>query len=79
MQRRDSLGETTKIPRLSTVSTRRFKSRRSQSSTSSISDVFACEAVSEDHSDRSVSGMKLRSENEEIATKSGTPRSERLT
>ena len=62
MQRRDSLGETTKVPRLSTGSTRRFKSRRSQSSISSISDVFACEAASEDHSDLSVSRMKLKSE-----------------
>ena len=40
MQWRDSLGETTKIPRLSTGSTRRFKSQRSQSSISSISEVF---------------------------------------
>ena len=31
MQRRDSLGQTTKIPRLRTGFTRRFKSRRSQS------------------------------------------------
>ena len=36
--------------------------RRSQSSISSISDVFACEATSEYHGDISVSGMKLRSE-----------------
>ena len=43
-------------------STRRFKSQRSQSSISSISDVFAGEATSEGHSDLSVSGMKLRSE-----------------
>ena len=62
MQRRDSLGETSKIPRLSTGSTRRFKSRRSQSSIGSITDVFACEASSEGHSDLSVNGMKLRSE-----------------
>ena len=46
MQRRDSLGETTKIPRLSTRNTRRFKSRRNQSSISSISDISACEAAS---------------------------------
>ena len=39
-----------------------FKSRLSQSSISSTSDVFACEATSKDHSDLSVSGMKLRSE-----------------
>ena len=31
-------------------STRRFKSRRSQSSISSNSDVFACEAAGEGHS-----------------------------
>ena len=62
MQRRDSLRETTKIPRLSTGSTRRFRSLRSQSSISSITDVFACEAASEGHSDLSVSGMNLRSE-----------------
>ena len=41
---------------------RRFKSRRSQSSISSISDVFACGATSEGHSDVSVRGMQLRSE-----------------
>ena len=62
MLRRDSVGETTKIPRLSTGSKRRFKSRRSQSSINSLSDVFAGEVVSEVHSDLSVSGMKLRSE-----------------
>ena len=48
---RDSLGETNKIPRLSVGSTRRFKSRCSQSSISSISEVFACDAASEGHSD----------------------------
>ena len=63
MQRRNSLGETTKMPRLSTGSTRRLKSRRSQSSVSSISDVFACEPMNEGHGDLSVRGMKLRSEN----------------
>ena len=62
IQRRDSLGEVTKIFRMSTGSTRRFKSRRSQSSISSITDVLACEAASEGHSDLSVSGLKLRSE-----------------
>ena len=41
MQRRDSLGLTTRIPRLSTGSTRKFKTRRRQSSFSSVSDVFA--------------------------------------
>ena len=59
MQRRESLGETTRIPRLSAGSTRRFKSRGSQSSIGRISDVFACEAASEGHSDLSVTGMKL--------------------
>ena len=58
MQRRGSLGETTKIPRMSTGSVGRFKSRRSQSSISSNFDVFACGATSEGHSDLSVSGMK---------------------
>ena len=62
MQRRDSLGEVTKIPRLSTGNTRRFKSRRSQSSIGSITDAFACEAVSKGHSDLLVSGRKVRSE-----------------
>ena len=62
MQRRESLGEVTKIPRLSTGSTQRFKSRRSQSSISSIKDVFACEAASEGHGDLSASGMKLGSQ-----------------
>ena len=62
MQRRDSPGELTKIPKLSTGSTRRFRSRRSQPSISSITDVFAGEAASEGSSDFSVSGMKLRSE-----------------
>ena len=62
MRRRNSLGETTKIPRLSTGSTRRLKSRRSQSSISSVSDVFAGETASEGHCDLSVSGMKLKSE-----------------
>ena len=40
MQRRDSLGSTTKIPRLSKGSTRKFKTRRSRSSFSSASDFF---------------------------------------
>ena len=62
MQRKNSLGETTKVLRLSVGSTRRFKSRRSQSSTSSISDIFDCGATSESHSELSVSGMKVISE-----------------
>ena len=41
MQRRDSLGLTTKIPRLTKGSTRKFKTRLSQFSFSSVSDVFA--------------------------------------
>ena len=61
-QRRDLPGEATKVPRLSTGSTRRFKSRRIQPSIGSITDVFACGAASEGHSDFSVSGRKLRSE-----------------
>ena len=68
MQRRDSITtkiprlSTTKIPRLSTGSTQRFKSQSSESSISTISGVFACEATSEGHSDLSVSGKKLRSD-----------------
>ena len=62
MQRRDSLEEANKTPRLTTGSTRRFKSRRSQSSTGSNSDVFACEAASKGHSDLSVNGRKLGNE-----------------
>ena len=62
MQRRDSLGSTTKIPRLSKGSTRKFKTRRSQSSFSSASDVFAENESTKDQPDLSVSGMRLRSE-----------------
>ena len=62
MQRRDSLGSTTKIPRLSKGSTRKFKTRRSQSSFSSASDVFAETESTKGQPDLSVSGMKLRSE-----------------
>ena len=62
MQRIDSLGWTTKIPRLSKGSTRKFKTRRSQSSFSSVSDVFADNESSKGQADLSVSGMKLRSE-----------------
>ena len=62
MQRRDSLGTTTKIPRLSTVTTQKFKTRRSQSTISSISEVFADEATTKGQAGLSVSGMKLRSE-----------------
>ena len=62
MQRRDSLGSTTKIPKLSKGSTRKFKTRRSQSSFSSASDVFAENESSEGQPDLSVSEMKLRSE-----------------
>ena len=62
MQRRDSLGSTTKIPRLSKGSTRKFKTRRSQSSFSSASDVFAENESTKGQTDLSVSEMKLRSE-----------------
>ena len=62
MQRRDSLGLTTKIPRLSKGSTRKFKTRRSQSSFSSASYVFAETESTKGQPDLSVSEMKLRSE-----------------
>ena len=62
MQRRDSLGSTTKIPRLSMGSTRKFKTRRSQSSFSSASEVFAETESTKGQPDLSVSEMKLRSE-----------------
>ena len=62
LQRRSSLVVTTKIPRLSTGTTRKFKRRRSRSTISSVSDVFADEATTRDQAGLSVSGMKLRSE-----------------
>ena len=62
MQRRDSLGLTPKIPRLSKGSTRKFKTRRSQSSFSSVSDVFADNESTTGQADLSVSRIKLRSE-----------------
>ena len=62
MQRRDSLGSTTKIPRLSKGSTQKFKTRRSQSSFSSASDVLAENELTKGQADLSVSEMKLRSE-----------------
>ena len=62
MQRSDSLGSTTKIPRLSKGSTRKFKTRRSQSSFSSASDVFAETESTKGQPDLSVSEMKLRTE-----------------
>ena len=62
MQRRDSLGSTTKIPRLSKGSTQKFKTRRSLSSFSSASDVFAENESTKGQADLSVSEMKLRSE-----------------
>ena len=61
MQRRDSLRLTTKIPRLSKGSTRKFKIRRSQSSFSSASDVFAENESTKGQPDLSVSEMRLRS------------------
>ena len=62
MQRRDSLGSTTKIPKLSKGSTRKFKTRRSQTSFSSASDAFAEDESTKGQPDLSVSEMKLRSE-----------------
>ena len=62
MQRRDSLGSTTKIPRLSKGSTRKFRTRRSQTSFSCASDAFAEDESTKGQPDLSVSEMKLRSE-----------------
>ena len=62
MQRTDSLGVTTKIPRLSTGTTREFKTQRSRSTNSSVSDVFADEATTRSQAGLSMRGMKLRSE-----------------
>ena len=62
MHRRDSLGAITKILRLSTETIRKFKTRRSQSTASSISDVFADKADTKGQAGLSVSGMKLRSQ-----------------
>ena len=61
MQRRDPLGSTTKIPRLIKGSTRKSKTRRSQSSFSSASDAFAGDESTKGQLDLSVSKMKLRS------------------
>ena len=81
VQRRDSLGLTTKIPRLSKGSMRQFRTRRGQSSFSSVSDVFANNESIKGQADLSVSGRKLRSEKNldsnhglsaETGTKSGT-------
>ena len=62
MQRRDSLGSTTKIPRLSKGNTRKFRTRRSQTSFSSASDAFAKDESTKGRPDLSVTEMKLRSE-----------------
>ena len=62
MQRRDSLGSTTKIPRLSKGSTRKFKTRLSQTSFSGASDAFAEDKSTKGQPDLSVIEMKLRSE-----------------
>ena len=62
VQRRDSLGLTTKIPRLSKGSMRKLRTRRGQSSFSSVSDVFADNESIKGQADLSVSGTKLRSE-----------------
>ena len=53
---------TTKIPRLSKGSTRKFRTRRSQSSFSSVADVFADNESTKGQADLSVSEMKLKSE-----------------
>ena len=53
---------TTKNPKLIRGSTRKFKTRHSQSSFSSASDVFADNESTKGQADLSVSGMKLRSE-----------------
>ena len=81
MQRRHSLGLTTKIPR---PSTRKFKTRRSQSSFSSNSDIFADNESTKCQADLSVSEMKLDGNQERsaeagtsIATKSEVPRPDR--
>ena len=78
MQRRDPLGSTTKIPRLSKGSTRKFKTRHSQSSFSSASDVFAENESTKSQADLSVSKMKLRSEknldgDQRRSVETGTP------
>ena len=62
MQRMDSLGSNTKIPKLSKGSTRKFRTRRSQSSVSSVPDVFADNQSTKGQADLSVSELKLRSE-----------------
>ena len=62
MKRRDLLRATTQIPRLSTGTIRKFKTRRSQSSFSIVSDVFADNGATKGQAGLSVSGMKLRSE-----------------
>ena len=62
MQRRDSLGSTTKIPRLSRGSTRKFRTRRSQTSFSSASVAFTEDESIKGQPDLSVTEMKLRSE-----------------
>ena len=59
MQCRDSLGMSTKNPRLSKGSTRKFRTRRSQSSFSSVSDVFTDNESNKGQADLSVSRMKL--------------------
>ena len=52
------LGSTTKIPTLSKGSTRKFKTRRSQSSFSSASDVAAENELTKGQPDLTVSEMK---------------------
>ena len=66
MQRRDPLGVTTKILRLSTGATRKFKTWRSRSTISSVSDVFADEGTTRGQTGLSMSGIKLRSEKKNL-------------
>ena len=72
MQCRDSLGPTTKIPRLSKGSTRKLKTRFSSSS-----DVFADKESPKGQADLSVNGMRLRSEKTSMAVKGEVSRPDR--
>ena len=62
MQRSDSVGMSTNYPKLSKGSTQKFRTRLSQSSFSSVSDVFADNRSTKEQADLSVSKIKLRSE-----------------
>ena len=61
MHRRESLRVTSKTPWLSPGTTRKFKNRRSRSTISSFSDVFADGATTRGQAGLSAGGMKLRS------------------